>query len=160
MKKALIAILLLIVNTSFAQNKNFIIVDGLINWSSIYEDSTNISKLKNNPRLEFKTDSTGIIKRTNFNDKKLRELIGEFRIETKKSKYRVTVMNFRFFAEPIGLYGGGVSMQTISEYSIEQSLIKKNGAIRETAFGYNLTETLNPHLVELFTIKLQPISEW
>jgi hypothetical protein len=160
MKKALIAILLLIVNTSFAQNKNFIILDGLINWVNIFEDSTNISKLKNNPRLEFKTDSTGIIKRTNFNDKKLRELIGEFKIETKKNKYRVTVMNVRFFAEPVSLYGGGVSMQTISEYSIEQSLIKKNGTIRESAFGYNLTETLNPHLVELFTIKLEPSSKW
>jgi hypothetical protein len=160
MKKTYTVIILLIANISFAQNKNFIIENGLINWKYIYEDTTNVSELKLNPRLEFKTDSTGVIKRTNFNDKKLKELIGEFKIESKENKYRVSVFNVRFFVEPIGIYGGGISMQTISEYTIEQSLIKKNGTIRESSFGYNLTETLNPHLVDLFTIKKKENADW
>lgn len=145
---------------SFAQNKNFIIENGLINWRYIYEDSTKISELKANPRLEFKTDSTGLIKRTNFNDKKLKELVGEFKIDSKRNKYRVSVFNIRFYTEPIGLSNSGLSMQTISEYSIEQSLIKNNGKIRESYFGYNLTETLNPHLLELFTIKKKENQNW
>ena len=129
-------------------------------WKLVYEDSSKISELKNNPRLKFISDSIGFIKKTNFENKKLHQLTGEFKIESKQGKYRVSVFNIKFFVEPIGLYSGGISMQTISEFTIEKSLIKKNGTIRESSFGYNLTETLNPHLVELFTIKKIPKSEW
>lgn len=149
--------------TSFfvlSQNKNFVIENELINWRFIYEDSTNISELKNKPRLEFVTDSTGFIKKTNFEDKKLNQLTGEFKIEAKKNKYRVSVFNIKFYVEPIGLYSGDISMQTISEFTIEKSLIKKDGKIRESSMGYNLTEKLNPHLLDLFKIKVIPKSEW
>lgn len=158
MKKLLI--LLFISSSVFAQNNNFSIENGLIYWRYIYQDSTSISELKNNPKLEFKTDSTGTIKRTNFNDKKLKELIAEFKIESKQDKYRVSIYNIRFYVEPISLYSGGLSMQSVSEYSIEQSLIKKNGTIRESYLGYNLTETLNPHLEILFTIKKTKKNDW
>lgn len=144
----------------FAQNKNFTIEDKLIVWKLIYEDSTNISELKNNPRLEFSTDSTGYIKKTNFNDKKVKQLIAEFKVESKKGKYRISVFNVKFFVEPIGINSGMFSTQTISEYTIEESLIKKDGTIRESYFGYNLTETLNPHLIGLFTVVKKTNSDW
>lgn len=144
----------------YSQNKNFVIEDKRIVWSNVYEDSTNIKELQNNIRLEFKTDSTGYIKRTNFEDKHLNQLTGEFKIQSKKGKYRISVFNIKFFVEPIGLSSGGVSMQTISEFTIEKSLIKSDGSIRKSSMGYNLTETLNPHLVDLFTIKKKTKSEW
>lgn len=145
---------------AFSQNKNFSIDNGLIYWKYIYEDSTSISELKSNPKLEFKTDSTGIIKKTNFENKKLNQLTGEFKIETKKGKYRVSAYNIKFYVEPVGLYSGGLSTQTISEFTIEKSLIKNDGTIREKYLGYNLTETLNPHLTDLFKIKTKPNSDW
>jgi hypothetical protein len=160
MKKLLFALLLLSSFLAFSQNKNFTIENDLITWKFVYEDSTNVLELRNNARLEFVTDSTGYIKKTNFEDKKLKQLIAEFKIESKKTKYRVSVFNVKFFVEPIGLSSGGLSIQTISEHTIEASLIKKDGTIRESYFGYNLTETLNPHLVELFTIKKKVKSEW
>ncbi len=89
MKKILIISIFILSSTGFAQNKNFVIENNLIVWKFIYDDSTNVSELKNNPRLEFKTDSTGYIKKTNFEDKKLNQLTGEFKIESKKGKYRV-----------------------------------------------------------------------
>lgn len=160
MKKLLTVTFFLTTIFTFAQNKNFIIEDKLIIWKLVYEDSTSISELKSNPRLEFITDSTGYIKKTNFNDKKVKQLIAEFKIESKKGKYRVSVFNVKFFVEPIGINSGMFSTQTISEHTIEESLIKKNGTIRESYLGYNLTETLNPHLVELFMIKKLIKSEW
>lgn len=158
--KLKLLLLIFITNISFSQNKNFSIENKLIVWKLVYEDSTTISELKNNPRLEFKTDSTGYIKKTNFENEKLNQISGEFKIESKKGKYRVSAFNIIFYVNPIGLYSGGISMQTISEFTIEKSLIKKNGTIRESSLGYNLTETLNPHLVELFTIKKKIKSEW
>lgn len=155
-----ILFILFITNISIAQNKNFNLEDGLILWKLVYNDSTDVSQLKNNLLLEFETDSTGLIKRTNFNDKKVKDLEGEFKIESKENKYRVSVYNVRFFVEPMNLYGGGMSMQTISEYTIEESLIKKDGSIRKSSLGYNLTETLNPHFVDLFTIKERKTSDW
>ncbi|KQO23955.1 hypothetical protein ASF10_23790 [Flavobacterium sp. Leaf82] len=146
MKKLYIILFTLFSLYSYCQNKNFAVENNLIIWKLVYQDSTNISELKKNPRLEFNSDSTGYIKKTNFNDDNLREMVGEFLIESKKGKYRVSVFNIKFFVEPIGLSSGGLSMQSISEYTIEKSLLKKNGAIRETSLGYNLTETLNPHL--------------
>ena len=160
MRKILIISIFILSSTGFAQNKNFVIENDLIVWKFIYEDSTNISELKNNPRLEFKTDSTGYIKKTNFEDKKLNQLTGEFKIESKKGKYRVSVYNMKFYVEPITLNSSSISMQTITEFSIEKSLIKSNGSIRESYFGYNLTETLNPHLVRLFTIIKNLKSDW
>ncbi len=160
MKKILIISILILSVTGYSQNKNFIIENNLIVWRLIYEDSTNANELKNNPRLEFKTDSTGYIKKTNFEDKKLNQLTGEFKIESKKGKYRVSVYNLKFYVEPITLNSSSISMQTISEFSIEKSLIKSNGSIRESSFGYNLTETLNPHLVRLFTIIKNLKSDW
>lgn len=158
--KMIITIILLISSSVFAQNKNFTIENGLVNWRNVYEDSTNILDLKDNPRLQFTTDSTGIIKRTNFNDKKLKNFTAEFKIESKKGKYRVSVYNVIFYVEPVGLNSGGISMQTISQYTIEQSLIKKDKTIRESSFGYNLTETLNPHFVDLFIIKEKEKEDW
>ncbi len=160
MRKILIISIFILSSTGFAQNKNFVIENNLIVWKFIYDDSTNVSELKNNPRLEFKTDSTGYIKKTNFEDKKLNQLTGEFKIESKKGKYRVSVYNMKFYVEPITLNSSSISMQTISEFSIEKSLIKSNGTIRESSFGYNLTETLNPHLVRLFTIIKNVKSDW
>lgn len=160
MKKILIISIFILSSTGFAQNKNFVIENNLIVWKFIYEDSTNVSELKNNPRLEFKTDSTGYIKKTNFEDKKLNQLTGEFKIESKKGKYRVSVYNMKFYVEPITLNSSSISMQTISEFSIEKSLLKSNGSIRESYFGYNLTETINLHLVRLFTIIKNVKSDW
>lgn len=145
--------LLLFTFSVSAQNKNFEIVNDLIYWRYVYEDNSKLEKLKSNPKLEFITDSTGYIKKTNFNDKNLKELTGEFKIQSKDNRYRVSVYNVMFYVEPTTIGGGSVRMQTISEHTIEKSLIKNNGKIRKSYFGYNLTETLNPHLVELFTIK-------
>ena len=160
MEKIILFAVLFFSTIGFSQNKNFIIEDKLIIWKLVYEDSTSISELKSNPRLEFITDSTGYIKKTNFNDRKVKQLIAEFKIESKKGKYRVSIFNVKFFVEPIGINSGMFSTQTISEHTIEESLIKKNGTIRESYLGYNLTETLNPHFVELFTIKKLIKSEW
>ncbi len=160
MKRILLFLILIISNLALSQNKNFTVENGLIHWKYVYEDSRSISELRNNPRLEFLTDSTGTIKKTNFEDKRLNQLTGEFRIESKNGKYRASVFNVKFYVEPTGLYSGGISMQTISEFTIEKSLIKKDGTIRESYLGYNLTERLNPHFTDLFLIKDKSKSDW
>lgn len=160
MKKLFLIIFFMFGIFSYSQNKNFELEDNIIVWKFIYQDSLDVLNLKNNPRLEFKNDSTGIIKKTNFENKKLNQLTGDFKIESKTGKYRVIVFNIKFYVEPIGLYSGGISMQTVSEFTIEKSLLKKDGTIREKYFGYNLTETLNPHLVDLFKIKKKLSSDW
>lgn len=160
MKKILLIIFLVLNALSYSQNKNFSIEDNLIVWSYIYEDSLSVKNLMNNPRLEFRNDSTGIIKKTNFEDKKLNQLTGDFKLESKKGKYRVNVFNIKFYVDPIVLSSGEISMQTISEFTIEKSILKKDGTIREKSLGYNLTETLNPHLIDLFKIKKKRGTDW
>lgn len=134
-------------------NNNFEIVNDMIYWRYVYDNKKNINQLKKNPKLDFVTDTTGYIIKTNFNDKELKYLTGEFLIQEKENKYRVSVFNVMFYVDPMTLNSGSVSMQTISEHTIEESLIKNNGQIRKSFFGYKLTEILNPHLIELFTIK-------
>jgi len=160
MKKILLIFFLGQNTLSYSQNKNFSIVDNLIVWKYVYEDSLSVKNLMNNPRLEFRNDSTGIIKKTNFENKKLNQLTGDFKIESKKGKYRVNVFNLKFHVDPVGLSSSKISMQTISEYTIEKSILKKDGTIREKSLGYNLTETLNPHLIDLFKIKNKPNTDW
>jgi hypothetical protein len=155
------ALALLITSTMFCQNKNFTVENGLINWKLVYEDSTRISELKNNPRLSFITDSTGTIKKTNFNDKNLRQMVADFKIESKKGKYRVSVFNMIFTMEDIIFNTGGIAMKTPDTYTIEYTFLKKDGTIRKSlAFGYNLTEVLDPHLTKLFTINKTIKSDW
>lgn len=160
MKRAILFLLFLTPLFGMSQNKNFILENGLVYWKYVYESSKEISTLKNNPLLSFKTDSTGVIKKTNFNNKKVKKLVGEFKIDRKQGRYRVSVFNVRFFVEPITLGMGSMATQTISEHTIEESLVKKNGTIRKSFMGYNLTETLNPHLVDLFRIKEIKNDDW
>lgn len=159
--KKIIALTLLITSTMFCQNKNFTVENGLIYWKLVYEDSTSTSELKNNPRLSFITDSTGTIKKTNFNDKNLRQMVADFKIESKKGKYRISVFNMIFTMEDITFDTGGIAMKTPDTYTIEYTFLKNDGTIRKSlAFGYNLTEVLNPHLTKLFTINKIEKSDW
>ena len=160
MKKLIFITFLLITNISFAQNKNFIVEDGLIIWRFIYEDSTSISKLKSNPRLEFKTDSSGIIKKTNFSDNMLHPIVAEFKIEVKKNKYRVSVFNTRFNEETRIINKDGLLIQATNVYTIEQALLKRNKTLKKPSLFNNSTETLNPHLIQLFTIKKPSKNDW
>ena len=157
MKKLVLVLFLLTSIMVFSQNKNFIVDNGLINWRYIYEDSTSVSELKSNPRLDFKTDSTGVIKKTNFEDNNLRKFVAEFKIDKKKNKYRVTVYNFIFDMDDAM---GAIIAKPIT-YTIESTFLKSDGTIRKSlVFGYNLTEVLNPHLLKLFTIKKKEKSDW
>ena len=154
MKRILIVVVLFVSAMGFSQNKNFVVEDNLIVWRLVYEDASHFSALKNNLRLDFVSDSTGYISKTNFSDRKLEELTADFRIEAKDGKYRVSVFNIRFLEEGINTKHG------IQDYSIESYFLKNNGTIRKSILGYNVTEILNPHLVDLFTIKKTNNADW
>lgn len=160
MKKAMLFALLFSVSI-FSQNKNFTIENNLITWKFVYEDSTSVKELRNNPRLEFKTDSTGYIKKGSTGSKKLYPYTAEFKVEQKKGKYRITVYNIVSYNDsPITINSGSFSVPTSSEYTAETALIKSNGKIKESIWGVNMTEILNTHFADLFTIKKKEKSEW
>ncbi|MFA9189655.1 hypothetical protein [Flavobacterium magnesitis] len=154
MKRIVIVAVLFVNAIGFSQNKNFIVEDNLIVWRLVYEDASHFSALKNNLRLDFVSDSTGYISKTNFADRKLEELTADFRIEAKEGKYRVSVFNIRFYDRAIR------KKEAIQEYAIESHFLKNNGEIRKSILGYNVTELLNPHFEELFTIKKGVNSDW
>ena len=158
-KNNLFVIFFLLANLSYTQHKNFVVENGIIYWKNIYNDSAKTSELRNKPLLEFITDSTGFIKRTNFNDKKLNDFKAEFKIESKQNKYRVSVYNIRFFVTPVSLYIGNMSTESNTEFTIEKSILKQDGTVRKYA-GYNLTATLNPYFVDLFTIQKTETENW
>lgn len=156
MKKILIVLLLLLSSISFGQNNNFIVEDSLIIWRKVYEDVENFSELKNNPRLEFKTDSSGFIKKTNFSNDRLSELVGEFRIECKENRYRVSVFNIRFYRIGSNTVENAKELETTTDFPIEKVALKRNGTVRE----YTVTEELNRHFINLFTIKAKVKRDW
>jgi len=156
----LVLFFLIISSVSFSQNKKFTVEDDLIIWKNVYEDSLSTAIIKNNPRLYFETDSTGYIKKTNFNNDRIREMTAEFKIESKIVKYRVSVYNIKMFVDPIGLDMGGITMQSISEYTIEKSILKSDGTIKKSKYAYGLIDTLDYYFTELFTIKNTKRNEW
>jgi hypothetical protein len=157
MKRILIVVVLFVNAMGFSQNKNFVVEDRLMVWKLVYEDATPISALKNNLRLEFITDSTGFIKRTNFENRRLNQFTAEFKIESKKGKYRAMVHNIIFFED---LVPTKAAFQAIPEYTIESQFMKNDGTIRKSLWGLNLTEILNTYFTELFTIKKTNNSDW
>ncbi|MCW2120544.1 hypothetical protein [Flavobacterium sp. 7A] len=149
MKKGLL--LLLLINGAInAQNPNFKIDKNTIIWQWVYEDTLDIVNLKQNLKLHFITDSTGNIKRTNFNDKKLHEQIAEFKIQKKQDKYRVTIYNIKIIPPQIAINFGGVSSMPEDLISFETLMIKNNGTIRASPMGFNITENLHNHYLNLF----------
>lgn len=156
MKKFSIALLLLLSTVSFAQNHNFIVADSLVIWQKVYQNSKNISDLKNNPRLDFRTDATGCIKKTNFSNNGLNELVGEFRIEFKENRYRVSVYNIRFYKIGVNTLENAKELETTTDFSIEKVALKRNGTVRDN----DTIKELNNHFTNLFTIKEQVKSEW
>jgi len=157
MRKSLLVIVVLFLSgMGFSQNKNFVVEDRLMVWKLVYEDTKPISALENNLRLEFITDSTGYIKRTNFENRRLSQFTAEFKIESKKGKYRASVYNIIFFDD---LIPTKATFQAIPEYTIESQFMKNDGTIRKSLWGLNLTEILNTYFTELFTIKTNN-SDW
>ncbi len=159
MKKILF---LLLLSNAFAnaQNPNFKVDNGTLIWQWIYEDSLDVNNLKQNLKLDFITDTTGKLKRTNFNDKNLREQIAEFKIEQKQGKYRVTMFNIKIIPMQISLDLGGVSSLPDDLLSLEAVLIKKDGSIRAALWGYNMTEVLHKHYLNLFSKKEKAKDDW
>lgn len=152
-------LILLLSFTIYGQNPNFIIQDNIVKWQFVYSDSLDIDYLKINPNLEFKTELTGYIKRTNFNNKKLNDQVSEFVIEKKSGKYRVTIFNIKIIPQQIAFSFGEVTSLPADLISIESVLIKNN-QIRKSYLGYNLSETLHPHYFNLFLIKTEYKDEW
>ena len=154
MRRIVIVVVLLVNAIGFSQDNNFVVEDNLMVWRKVYEDTRHFSALKNNLRLNFLTDSTGTISKTNFAERNLEELTADFRIESKEGKYRVSVFNIRFFEQNIH------RREPVREYAIESDFLKNNGEIKKAVWGYNATALLNPHLLELFTIKNNAPADW
>jgi len=137
----------------FSQYKSFSIESGLIFWKNIYENSEDLNELKTNPRIEFTSDSTGIIKKGNANPKFHQESSAEFKIEVKDERYRVSVFNIRFYnTTQISLYGVSTD---ITDYGIEEFLIDKKGAIKTRKNQVLTMDLLDAFFLDLFTIKTQ-----
>jgi hypothetical protein len=158
MKKILYVIVtLLCYNLSHSQNENFIINNKIINWNLVYNDSNNIKLLRNNQLLDFATDSTGYIKKTNFSDKKLQTITAEFKIQTKENRYKATIFNIVIYNDPIMVK----SLNVPETLPLENTFLKSDGTIRkQLVFGYNFTELFNPYFTDLFTIKKPENNNW
>jgi len=158
MKKILsILVFVLCYNISHSQNENFIVNNKIINWNLVYNDSNDIKLLKNKQLLDFATDSTGYIKKTNFSDKKLQTITAEFKIQTKENRYRVTVFNIVIYNDPIMVK----SYHVPETLPLEDTFLKSDGTIRkQLVFGYNFTELFNPYFTDLFTIKKPENNNW
>jgi hypothetical protein len=144
-------------NLSHSQNENFIVNNKIINWNFVYQDSNNIKLLRNEQLLDFVTDSTGYIKKTNFSDKKLQTISAEFKIQTKENRYKVTVFNIRVHYDPVMVK----SLNVPETAPLEETFLKSDGTIRkQLVFGYNFTELFNPYFTNLFTIKKKEDDNW
>jgi hypothetical protein len=126
----------------------------------VYNNPISISDLKNNPRLEFKTDSTGSIKKGSENLNKLNEYTADFKIESKTGKYRATVYNIRLYDPKAVVSSGETKVIYPDDKPIEKEWLKRNGTVREALLWYNITEIMNPFLTELFTIKKIAKTDW
>ncbi|WP_124019440.1 hypothetical protein [Flavobacterium hydrophilum] len=145
---------------AMAQNKNFSVENNLITWKLVYNTSVSISDLKNNPRLEFKTDSTGSIKKGSENLNKLNEYTADFKIESKAGKYRATVYNIRLYDPKAVVSSGETKVIYPIDNPIEKEWLKRNGTVREALLWYNITEIMNPFLTEIFTLKKRVKEDW
>lgn len=144
----------------FSQNPNFKIEDKTIIWQWVYNDSLDLANIKQNLKLEFLTDTTGKLKRTNFNDKNLREQIAEFKIEEKQGRYRVTVFNIKIIPMQVSFDLGGISSMPDDLVSFEDIMIKNNGTMKAKLMGFDITEALNKHYLDLFIIKKRTNEDW
>ncbi|MCI9844231.1 hypothetical protein [Flavobacterium pectinovorum] len=146
--------------TAIAQNKNFNVEYNIITWKKVFDEPLSISDLKNNPRLEFKTDSTGSIKKGIENSNWLKEYTADFKIEKKTGRYRASVYNIRFYDSEVRVNSGETKTISSSDYPIEKEWLKNDGTIRGSLFWFNITETMNPFLTELFTAKKTVKEDW
>lgn len=152
MKKITIILLTLICLNSFSQNKNFTIENDLLTWKYVFSETYDSSLLKNKPRLEFITDSTGTIKKGLASDRNVKdEYTANFRIETRENRYRVIVNNLRFYNTTQIEFD--MFSSSVHDYPMEKFWIRNNGAIRAKYWGVSLTDILNNDFIKLFTLQ-------
>lgn len=159
MKNLLLIAFCLCSYISLSQNKNFVIENGLVYWKNIYETPIKLETIKTNPRLDFTTDSTGVLKKGLPHKKYKEEIKAEFKIEKKDNKYRVSVFNIRFIDSfEITLYG--VTNKS-EDTSIETYLIRsKDGEIRKNKKAIEMLDLLNDYLINIFDSNKEKKKDW
>jgi hypothetical protein len=87
MKKFTTILLMFICFNSFSQNENFSIENDLLTWKYVFNETYDSRLLKDKPRLEFISDSTGTIKKGLASDRNVKdEYTANFRIETRENR--------------------------------------------------------------------------
>lgn len=108
------------------QEGYFSIKDNFIVWTKIYDTIPDLEAMKKNPILEFASETSGSIKKSNpipLTKRKLDEITGSFRIDQKDGRYKVEVSNIRITPSyTISLYG---ISSTDSDYSLEEAGLNK-----------------------------------
>lgn len=154
--------MVLVMSTSFAysQNPNFENDDGKVIWRYVYENDADVVELRNNYELEFKTDSTGSIIKTNFGNKKIYPIEADFKVETKDGRYRITVFNIVNYPDVIELTSGMFSGETSNVNTIEKMVLKRDGSIKNKIWGMPYTDVLHEHFEKTFEIKNKKENDW
>lgn len=108
------------------QEGYFSIKDNFIVWTKIYESSLDLEEMKKNPILEFTSETSGLIKKSNpipLTKRKLDEITGSFRIDEKDGRYKVEVSNIRITPSlTYSIYGVSTTM---SDYPVEDAGLNK-----------------------------------
>lgn len=143
----------------FSQNTyNFSVENKSLEWSYIFELKTgeNVSLLKNNLSLDFKTDSTGISKNQNVlcNGISIYTRLPfdfNFRIESKDSRYKVVISNI--------IFNDNLNFGNNTTTKIESYTLSNNLTIKQNNQNLKNLNCLNEYFLTNFTIQPQK-SNW
>ena len=151
---------LLIGLSSISQNiENYYVENNAIVWSKVFElkDTENISTLKNNLRLNFTKENSGISQKQHCKCKGGSIYLQSpfdysFIVEQKENRYKVSISNIIFhdnLSINIGSVLIGPTTNTLEEYALKNS----DNTIRKNKTNTTNLTCLNDFFIDNFKVK-------
>ncbi|MGL6129541.1 hypothetical protein [Chryseobacterium artocarpi] len=173
MKKILLFILINFITLSFAQESAFIISNKQVVWQHIYESNKNIDEVKQSLLSRGKLKITNIENGLIYGDisdfmmdykgagntlmgtpiyLSSSKFFGNFKIEFKEGKYRVSVTNIRLKGETFSLYSSRAALSSDSNDNLETLILKNDRESFKGSFDGKSSRIINYSLTQLFDI--------
>lgn len=174
MKNILLFIFLNLITFSFAQNAAFVISNKQVVWQRIYESNKTSDEVKNillqTGKLKFTSEDNNILtgeisdfimdfKGAGYTKMgtpiylaNSSKFSGNFKIEFKEGRYRVTATNLKFKGESTSIYYGGIGFNSSGNDNLETYVLTNDREYFKGNFEGRASKIINYSFAQLFDV--------
>ncbi|MGH1520591.1 hypothetical protein [Chryseobacterium sp. JK1] len=174
MKKIFLFFIIYFSIFTHAQESAFVISNKQVLWQRVYESSKTIAEVKDillsTGKIKFTGEDTHILngeisdfimdfKGAGFTSmgtpiylKNSSKFFGNFKIEFKEGKYRVTATNIKLKGDSLSIFSGGIGFTSSGDDNLESYALTNDREFFKSAFDGRASRIVNYSFAQLFDV--------